>query len=120
MIFQILAAAVLLAFYAVYTGKMISQRRTAISSDQSALGTTSGRRRRVAQIMITAAYSVVVFEAVSIAMDASALPLPVRAAGAAAGIAGDIVFALAVWTMRDSWRAGIPEDDRTEMVTAGI
>ncbi len=101
MIFQILAAAVLLAFYAVYTGKMISQRRKGIRTDQIARGKKSGRRLRVELIMKTAAYSVVVFEAVSIAMDASALPLPVRADGAAAGVAGDIVFALAVWTMRD-------------------
>ena len=36
------------------------------------------------------------------------------------GFVGYVVFALAVITMKDNWRAGIAENDKTEMVTAGI
>lgn len=35
-------------------------------------------------------------------------------------IVGDLIFAVAVVTMKDSWRAGIAEDDKTEMITDGI
>lgn len=36
------------------------------------------------------------------------------------GIDGDIIFAVAVVTMRDSWRAGIAEEDNWEMIMSGI
>lgn len=36
------------------------------------------------------------------------------------GITGDIIFAAAVVTMRDSWRAGIAEEHNREMITSGI
>ena len=35
-------------------------------------------------------------------------------------VVGVLLFGMAVWTMRDSWRAGIPENDKTKMVTKGI
>ena len=33
---------------------------------------------------------------------------------------GDLIFLLSVLSMKDSWRAGIPDQDRTELVTSGI
>jgi len=42
------------------------------------------------------------------------------AAGLFFGIVGDIIFAVAVVTMRDSWRAGLARDDMTKMVSDGI
>ena len=36
------------------------------------------------------------------------------------GIVGNIISAIAVVTMQDSWRAGIAEEDNREMVTSGI
>ena len=43
-----------------------------------------------------------------------------RGIGIAVGAAGVLVFILAMATMRDSWRAGIPAKDKTELVTSGI
>ena len=34
--------------------------------------------------------------------------------------AGDVFFAMAVFTMKDSWRAGLAENDKTEMISDGI
>ena len=31
-----------------------------------------------------------------------------------------LYFIVAVWTMRDSWRAGVSKTDKTELVTNGI
>ena len=36
------------------------------------------------------------------------------------GVAGTFLFALSVITMKDSWRAGLAENDETEMITNGI
>ena len=36
------------------------------------------------------------------------------------GLLGDLIFFIAVRTMKDSWRAGIPESDKTAIVTHGI
>ena len=33
---------------------------------------------------------------------------------------GDLIFLTSVLCMKDSWRAGIPDKDRTELVTSGI
>ena len=33
---------------------------------------------------------------------------------------GDQIFLLSVLCMKDSWRAGIPDKDKTELVTSGI
>ena len=35
-------------------------------------------------------------------------------------ISGDMVFVISVWTMKDSWRAGVSKTDQTELVTDGI
>lgn len=36
------------------------------------------------------------------------------------GMLGDLIFLTSVLCMKDSWRAGIPDKDRTELVTSGI
>lgn len=41
-------------------------------------------------------------------------------AGAVIGFIGDGIFACAVLTMKDSWRAGLAKEDDTKLVTSGI
>ena len=36
------------------------------------------------------------------------------------GMVGDLIFLISVLCMKDSWRAGIPVKDKTELVTDGI
>lgn len=69
---------------------------------------------KIASLLVPAA------EVVSIVLDTSPLPLWTRIAGALIGSCGVVVFILAVVTMRDSWRAGVSETERTELVTGGI
>ena len=40
--------------------------------------------------------------------------------GIGLGVLGDLLFLAAVVTMKNSWRAGIPDEDRTEFVSGGI
>ena len=44
----------------------------------------------------------------------------VRVLGCILGILGVVVFAVSVLTMRDSWRTGVPNDKKTELVTSGV
>lgn len=53
-------------------------------------------------------------------METSALPHWGRIGGAVTAVCGVTVFILSVLTMRDSWRAGVSEQERTELVTDGI
>ena len=117
--YPVLALVVLALFYAVYFGKMLAQRRQGIVTDQI------GRRRektlhRVELLMKTATCAIVPAQLLSIAMNWSALPDNARLTGFGVGLVGDGVFLAAVLCMRDSWRAGIPDRDKTALVTGGI
>lgn len=119
MIFRVLGIVILLMFYGCYFGKMISQRKKGIETDQIGKGKT-GRVKFIELTMKLATYLVPIAEVVSIALNTSSFPQGVRIAGVLIGFAGVFVFILSVVTMRDSWRAGVSEKDRTELVTEGI
>lgn len=120
MIWKGLAVFALIIFYSIYFGKMIAQKRKGIQTDQIAKGKEKGRRYYIELIIKIATIGIVGLEVVSILMNLSMLPDAVRIVGVSLAFIGDIIFGVAVWTMRDSWRAGIPEKDKTEMVTEGI
>ncbi len=67
-----------------------------------------------------ATFFVVPVQLVSVFSDWNFMPTPVRIAGIAAGIVGDLIFLAAVLTMKNNWRAGIPAQDKTEFVSGGI
>lgn len=120
MMYQIIAILSLAVFYAVYFGKMLLQKKKGIQTQQMARGKKRGRLFFIELGLSLATALVVVAELVSIFFGWSMLPAPLRILGAVLAPVGTAVFALSVWTMRDSWRAGIAKDDRTEMITAGI
>ena len=67
--------------------------------------------------MKIATIGVPVYELVSIFWGINQASENVRIAGLIIATAGVMVFALSVYTMRDSWRAGIPEHGRTKTVS---
>ena len=117
--FQIIAIVILLVFYGCYFTKMILQRKKGIQTNQMGKGKT-GLVKRIEITMKIASLLVPAAEIVSIVLDVSPLPLWARIAGVLIGSCGAVVFILAVVTMRDSWRAGVSETERTELVTGGI
>ena len=76
--------------------------------------------KRVELTMKAATLLVPAVEVISIIGNITALPLGIRGIGAGVAVVGDVVFILSVWTMKDSWRAGVSETDKTELVTNGI
>lgn len=120
MFWKVTGILILLVFYSIYIGKIILQRKKGIQTDQIAKREKWDKIFYTEFIMKIATYSVVVVEVICIFGVKPRLPLAAILIGALLGIVGDIIFACAVVTMRDSWRAGIAEDDSREMITAGI
>lgn len=118
--YMVPALLILVVFYCIYIGKMIAQKKKGIQTDQIGRGKEKSTRRTIEIIMKLATYSVVVVEVLSIIMDASILGYHGKEQGMLLGILGDVIFGIAVYTMRDSWRAGIAEHDKTELITKGI
>ena len=117
--YRALALLILAVFYGIYFTKLLVQRRRGIRTHQI------GRRKErglhtVETLLSVATFGIVPVQLLAIAFGWSCLPDPVRLVGATVGLAGDGVFLASVWCMRDSWRAGIPDGDRTELVTGGI
>ena len=119
MVFQIIALAVLAAFYGCYFAKMLIQRGKGIHTDQIGAGKT-GFVKFVELTMKLATILTAAAELACIALNVSAAHVWVRIAGAITGAGGAAVFAASVVCMGDSWRAGVPAHDKTALVTSGI
>lgn len=117
--FQIGAVIILFVFYGCYFGKMLIQKRKGIQTDQIGKGKV-GFVRTIEITMKIATISVPVVELVSVYLNISLLPVWARNIGVVLAIWGDVIFVLSVLTMRDSWRAGVSQTDKTELVTNGI
>lgn len=120
MTFQICGVTVLFLFYGIYLGKMMLQRRKGIQTDQIAKGNKHGTLFWTELLMKVATYLVVCVEGISVIRNVCLLPVYFRWIGLFTALIGVMIFAVSVYTMRDSWRAGIPENDSTEFVTTGI
>lgn len=119
MVFQIMGILILAAFYGCYFVKMFCQKQKGIQTNQMGKG-KSGAAKRVEVAVRIATIVAPAIEIISIVMGTTALPYGGRIGGTAVGVCGVAVFILSVLTMRDSWRAGVSEQERTELVTDGI
>lgn len=115
-----IATLLLIAFYAIYFGKMLLQRRRGIRTNQMGRGEKPRRLLFLERLLSIATYTVVAAELYSIFLGPSPLPSPLPLLGAVLGALGVTVFGLSVYTMGDSWRAGIPQEGNERLITAGI
>jgi len=129
MVFKIIALVVLLVFYTTYFTKMIAQKKKGIQTDQIGKGDKKGAVLIIEVLMKVATLLTPLVEVICILLEGTEeadilgfvqLPLGLKIAGIALCVLGDAVFITSVLTMKDSWRAGIPTEDKTELVTAGI
>ena len=119
LLFQILACAVLAVFYGIYFIKLFSQKKRGIRTHQ--IGTRREKTLHTVEVLMSVAtLGVVAAQLASILLDWSLLPENARFTGFLTGLLGDLIFLMAVLTMKDSWRAGIPQKDKTEFVSTGI
>lgn len=117
---KIAALALIAIFYIAYFTKMILQHRKGVRTDQIGKGSKPRKVIIIEIFMKIATYTVVLAETVSIVGNFRMWDSPFCWIGIGAAAAGVLVFIMAMRTMRDSWRAGIPGKDKTELVTSGI
>ena len=117
--YRLLALLVLAVFYGIYLVKQWVQKRRGIQTMQI------GRRKEtqshtVETLMGIATVGIILAQLLSIGFGWSHLPASARFTGFCVAMLGDLIFLLSVICMKDNWRAGIPDKDRTELVTNGI
>ena len=116
--YRILALIVLAVFYGMYLIKQWRQKRRGIRTMQI------GRRKdtqthTVETLMGIAAVGIIPAQLLSITFGWSHLSANARFTGFSVGMVGDLIFLISVLCMKDSWRAGIPDSGKTELVTDG-
>lgn len=119
LLFVILALIVLIIFYGIYFLKKLIQKKQGIQTRQI------GKRKEknihtVEMFMSVVTLAIVIVQLVSIVFNWNIMNEKVRYIGFVIGIIGDLVFLISVICMKDSWRAGIPDKDKTKLVTDGI
>lgn len=119
-LFKWLGCLIFLFFYAVYLVKMALQMRKGIQTDQMAKGKGRGITFCVELVLKAVTYALALAQAGSVFLSGNGVPVTVRILGVALGLLGDAIFLAAVYCMRDSWRAGIAEQEQTELITGGI
>ena len=117
--FRILALSVLAVFYGIYLVKQWRQKRRGIQTIQIGRGKDT-QTHTVETLMGIATVGIIPAQLLSIGFGWSHLPANARFTGFCVGMVGDLIFLISVFCMKDSWRAGIPDRDRTELVTDGI
>ncbi len=117
--YSVLTLVALAVFYAIYFGKMLAQKRRGIRTRQ--IGSCKEKSLHTIELLMSVAtLGIVPAQILSIVFGLSCLPGGVRFTGFLIALLGDGIFLAAVLCMRDSWRAGIPAQDKTEIVTTGI
>ena len=117
--YRLLALVVLALFYSIYFVKQWAQKRRGIQTMQIGRG-KEAQTHTVETLMGIATVGIVPAQLLSVGFGWSHLPAGARFTGFCIGIIGDLVFLAAVLCMKDSWRAGIPDQGKTTLVTSGI
>lgn len=120
MIYRIAAVFLMLVFYEAYFLKMLYQKKQGIDTDQMGKGKNHDKSYRTEIALKTVTILVPLIQLVSIVYGYSMLRIMGKIIGIYLALLGDIVFIIAVRTMKDSWRAGIARDDERGLVTEGI
>jgi protein-S-isoprenylcysteine O-methyltransferase Ste14 len=117
--FQVIALVILAVFYGAYFIKMFMQKKKGIKTDQLGKGKT-GLVKVIETILKIITFILPAVELISILLNTALLQGWPRILGICIGIIGNIVFIISLKTMKDSWRAGVSNKDKTELVTKGI
>lgn len=119
--YQIAALSVLAVYYIAYLVKLLSQRKKGIQTSQLGKGKKDTRTMIIEKALSVVSVATVIGEVVSVIFnDSFHQNSVVKWSGILMATCGTCIFILAMLTMQDSWRAGIPSKDRTRLVTSGI
>ena len=124
---KITAIVIMAVFYSAYLGKKSAQRRQGITTNQIGKGDKPRKVLLIENIMGWATFAVIPIEIISVILyPKMTLILALKSfpvlqwTGLAIAAIGVAFFIVAMLTMADSWRAGIPDSDKTVFVQKGI
>lgn len=124
---KITAIVIMAVFYSAYLGKKIALRRQGITTNQIGKGDKPRKVLLIENIMGWATFSVIPIEIISVILYPKMTLIPalksfpvLQWTGLAIAAIGVAFFIVAMLTMSDSWRAGIPDSDKTVFVQKGI
>ena len=124
---KITAFVLMAVFYSAYLGKKFAQSRQGITTNQIGKGDKPRKVLLVENIMGWATFVVIPVEIISIILYPRITLIPaikfcpvLQCTGLAIAAIGVAFFIVAMLTMADSWRAGIPDSDKTAFVQKGI
>lgn len=119
-IFRVGTILMLLTFYGIYITKLVLQKRQGIATNQMGKGKKGNKTLRIERCLSVVSWLIVAVQIYSIVTNWTMLTDSARFTGILTGFLGDIIFGIAVFNMKDSWRAGIPTEENTALVTTGI
>ena len=120
-LYQILALGILAVYYTAYIVKLLGQKKRGIQTAQLGKGNKGKQTLRVEKTLQVASFLGIAVEFISVILNTCEGVFPIlRLVGICSTGVGTLVFIVAMITMQDSWRAGIPSEDKTELVTSGI
>lgn len=117
---NIATVAVMLAFYVAYFAKQMLQKKQGVTTMILGKG-NKPQSERILEIGLKAmTFSMPVVEVASIVYQKYSVPAAWQWAGVALAALGVLFFVLGMTEMKGSWRAGIPEQKETDLVTSGV
>ena len=111
---------VMAVFYIAYFTKAALQRKQGVQTMILGKGDKPAEKRRIEVWLKVTTFLLPFVELASIWLNLLAMPTFVLWIGIAVALLGVVFFIAGMLTMRDSWRAGIPEQKETNLVTIGI
>ena len=120
MTYRLIALFWLAVFYGIYYAKMLIQKRKGIVTNQIATSKVHDKSYYIEMVMKYATIAVPVAEAISIVLGTSGLTIIWRVIGIHLAFLGNLVFLLAVVTMKDSWRAGVAREEKRGLIKNSI
>lgn len=116
---QVIGLIILFVFYLYYFTKMFQQRKQGIQTDHMGKG-KQGNEKKIEIMMKTATILTFIVEIISIYFNTTMFPIIIRIVGILLEIMGNIIFIISVLTMKESWRAGVSYEEKTDLITGGI
>lgn len=118
---QIIGIVELIIFYVAYFFKLFSQKRRGIKTNQLGIGNKPRKTIIIETLLRISSTFIVVVILLSVMLNTSLFSNQIiRGFGLVVFGCGTVLFILAMVTMKDSWRAGVPDKDSTSIVTQGI
>lgn len=122
--YQIIMFFITSTFFLTYVIKQILLKKKGIEGARLAKGNKPRRTYRIERALLISTYTMAVIQYASIILE-NRLDLlirlqTVRMAGIGIAFIGVCFFLSAVFIMKDSWRAGVEEDQDTKIVRKGV